>query len=439
MTREEFKAPLIRTYSKRPYYFRHDAECQRNDDPEQWPVFSLDSIGNVFLREFIDAACPHSEADAAAILLTFFTRLSAEVGRSPFMAIGDGQNHCNLLTIICGTTAGGLKGTSYKPVRRLFDICHPGYIGAASPDVSLSSGEGIVFAVRDASEKLNKKGEMVIEDEGISDNRLFVMTQELGGAFACMQRSGSTLSATIRQLYDTGNLRPLTKTSQIKATGAHIAICGHITPVELMTMLQTSDIYNGLINRFMLCCSRRQKVVPFPEPIPDGEMVIFQDEIIKIVQKAKIITQMTFHNSAKDLWLAEYGNLSEPQAGIIGAVTARSRDHVLRLAMLNALLDKVPIIDREHLESALAIWKYCQDSARYIFSDRQEADPLQTKIIETLKLKEMSATEIYKHFQNNISSEKIKAALKGIMEIGKIDCKVLQTNGRNKTLYFLKG
>ena len=29
MTREEFKAALIRTYSKRPYYFRHDAECQQ--------------------------------------------------------------------------------------------------------------------------------------------------------------------------------------------------------------------------------------------------------------------------------------------------------------------------------------------------------------------------------------------------------------------------
>jgi hypothetical protein len=44
-----------------------------------------------------------------------------------------------------------------------------------------------------------------------------------------MQRDGNILSVTIRDAWDKGDLHPLTKTSRIKATGAHISIIGHIT------------------------------------------------------------------------------------------------------------------------------------------------------------------------------------------------------------------
>jgi hypothetical protein len=42
---------------------------------------------------------------------------------------------------------------------------------------------------------------------------------------------------------------------------------------------------------------------------------------------------------------------------------------VLRLSCICALLDLSEIIRRHHLEAALALWKYCEDSAEAIFGD----------------------------------------------------------------------
>jgi hypothetical protein len=41
----------------------------------------------------------------------------------------------------------------------------------------------------------------------------------------------------------------------------------------------------------------------------------------------------------------------------------------MRLACLYALLDCAPEIRKEHLLAALAVWRYCEASARYVFGD----------------------------------------------------------------------
>ncbi len=48
-----------------------------------------------------------------------------------------------------------------------------------------------------------------------------------------MAREGNTLSAIIRQAWDTGNLQVKTRNNPNRATGAHISIIGHITKDEL--------------------------------------------------------------------------------------------------------------------------------------------------------------------------------------------------------------
>ena len=66
-----------------------------------------------------------------------------------------------------------------------------------------------------------------------------------------MSREGNTLSAIIRQAWDSGNLHPLTKNSPIRATDAHISIIGHITREELLRYLTETEQANGFANRFI--------------------------------------------------------------------------------------------------------------------------------------------------------------------------------------------
>jgi len=134
----------------------------------------------------------------------------------------------------------------------------------------LSSGEGLIWVVRDPIEKHEPIREdkritdyqMAVIDPGVSDKRLFVIEPELAATLKTMTREGSTLSATIRQAWDTGDLRVLTKNSPAQASGAHVSIVGHITRDELLRFSTSTDTANGFANRFLWVCSRRSKLLP---------------------------------------------------------------------------------------------------------------------------------------------------------------------------------
>ena len=79
----------------------------------------------------------------------------------------------------------------------------------------LSSGEGLIYAVRDREKD---------EHSGADDKRLFVQDEEFAAALKSMMRKGNVLSTIIRTAFDHGNLEPLTKHDRIKATGAHLGI-----------------------------------------------------------------------------------------------------------------------------------------------------------------------------------------------------------------------
>ena len=104
----------------------------------------------------------------------------------------------------------------------------------------MSTGEGLIHAVRDGVEKeepIKEKGRItgyqsVVVDEGVKDKRLLVMESELAKVLKVMERQGNSLSPVLRQAWDTGTLRVMTKTNPTVATDAHISLIGHITLEE---------------------------------------------------------------------------------------------------------------------------------------------------------------------------------------------------------------
>ena len=104
--------------------------------------------------------------------------------------------------------------------------------------------------------------EDVLVDPGVEDKRLLVVEGEFATALRVLGREGNILSAVVRNAWDTGDLRTLTKNSPAKATGAHISIIGHVTRDELLRYLGTTEAANGFANRFLWVCVRRSKVLP---------------------------------------------------------------------------------------------------------------------------------------------------------------------------------
>ena len=123
--------------------------------------------------------------------------------------------------------------------------------------------------------------------------------------------------------------------------------------------------------------------------------------------------------------------------GLLGAVTARAEAQVMRLACLYALLDLSKITKLEHLLAGLALWEYCEQSAKYIFGDSL-GDPLadEIKVVLDNDLKGMTKTEIYNYFKRHKKAEQLERALNVLIARGLVFREIEETSGRNITRYF---
>lgn len=390
------------------------------------PVLSDKALVGI-AGEFVKLATRNSEADQAAVLATFLTRFSVEVGAGPFFWVGDSKQYARLMTVIVGNSSKSRKGTSATPVERLFDtsINYPDYQSARTSPGPLSSGEGLIYNVRDEQKEwkvIDKKtGEMglVVTDPGIADKRCFIRDEELAAALTCTKREGNTLSVIIRQFWDSGTLEPLTKTNRCCCTGAHMGIVAHITIRELLDILHETQVYNGFANRFLWVFARRKKLVSRPQPMPEDELANFQGRIIELCKKARGDITMTFSDDALSMWDDVYPELSKEHLGLSGVVCNRAEAQTIRIAMIYALLNGETVIRSHHLEASLAFWQYCEDSALFIFSGR-ESDVIADRIVEALKESDFTKTELNDLFAHNIPSERIQHALKELIMSGRV-------------------
>jgi hypothetical protein len=176
----------------------------------------------------------------------------------------------NIFLVLVGLSAKSRKGTSWAHVRRLFKCVAKEWEQNCITN-GLSSGEGVIWTVRDPITKTIPKKEQgeftgehqtVIADAGIDDKRLPVAEGEFANVLKVMAREGNTLSPVLRSAWDYGNLRSMTKNSEARATGAHISIIGHITKDELRRLLTETESANGFGNRFLWLAVRRSKCLP---------------------------------------------------------------------------------------------------------------------------------------------------------------------------------
>lgn len=404
-----------------------------------WPSLA-DAALTSLAGQFVNLATRKSEADPAAVLLTFLVRFGVECGPNVWLAVGDSKQRPRVNAVIVGASGKSRKGTSAEPVRRLFDGFPTHCNTTPGP---LSSGEGIIHRVRDAvqkwvTDKDDTNGRWVTIDPGVDDKRLSILDEEFGSALKAMKREGNNLSTVIRCIFDSGNLETVTKVVN-KATNAHVAFVSHITVQELHKELSETENLNGFSNRILWTCARRQSVVPFPEPMPEFDLAQLRKEIGQRVEKASGRGQMNLAPSARQRWAAVYAELSADKPGIIGGVTNRSEVMALRLALVYALLDGSDEVDADHLESALAVWAYCEASAKFIFGGSLE-NPHAAKILAALKKSEtgtMTLTEIRDLFDRNLDKKSIQAAINTLTASGKIVVVQKKNMGKGRPSTFI--
>jgi hypothetical protein len=306
----------------------------------------------------------------------------------------------------------------------------------------LSSGEGLIFHVRDPIEKIEAikeknrptgEYETVIIDHGVEDKRLTASESEFSSVLKVGSRDTNILSPLIRQAWDGIKLQTLTKNNPMSATGAHISILGHTTKDELIRYLNDTETANGFANRILWPCVRRAQILPEGGGQPDYRLIVPQ--LHEALELARNVGEVRRNEEARLAWREIYEDLSEGKPGLFGSVTARAEAQVLRISVIYAALDGSHEIQLPHLEAALAVWEYAERSAAFIFGDAT-GDPVADRILEGLKLHgELNRTQISNVFQRNVKAERITQALGTLLRAGRVHQEIRDTEGRPAEIY----
>jgi hypothetical protein len=372
--------------------------------------------------KFVKRVLPFTESDEAGLLFQFHTCFGNVIGRTAHMIADAATHYCNNNIVLVGPTSIARKGTAWRHALRIFKSVDEDWTGDCIKH-GVSSGEGIIFHVRDPIKKttpVKEKGkftgqyETITEDPGVKDKRLMIVETEFASVLKVMERSGSTVSVVFRHMWDGDNvLSTLTKNSPVRATGAHGSVLGHITLEELRRLLTETEMANGFGNRFEWIAVHRRQELPENDELPAiADLVV---DLEKSIEFARTVGQLRRDEGARELWKSVYHDLSSPKPGLFGAMIARAAPQVLRRSLQYALLDCSKEVRIEHLQAALECWRYSEESTRWVFqagTGNRNADRILTALAAAGE-KGLTKSQITSNvFNRNATKHEIEEALR---------------------------
>jgi hypothetical protein len=389
--------------------------------------------------DFVRAIQEYTEAAPAALLLHALAGAGACLGPRVHAVAADARHPPRLFVVVVGDSSTARKGSSARPTERALKLADPSF--GERILTGLSSGEGLIASVRDAQQRYERVGnrddrrsELVESDPGVQDKRAWILEQEFASTLRVAQRDGSTLTAVVRLAWDSGDLSTLTK-QPLRATGAHVAIVGHVTRDELLRYLDRTELGNGFGNRFLWLAARRARLLPHAGRVPDEPVQRFAETIRAAQAWATQDRRLEWDDQASALWERVYPALTSDRPGLLGAATSRAEAQVLRLALTHAVLDRADAIGVPHLAAALAIWTYTEASARWIFGDATGDQTADTTLAALRNNGELDRTAISALFDRHRSSAQIDRALGLLLRLGLARVRRELTAGRPQEVW----
>lgn len=407
--------------------------------------------------EFIELITPRTEADPNAILVAFMAYAGNLLGREFYVPTG-ADKHCgNLYVCLVGPTAGGRKGSAMSASELFFT---EGKFAPGLPQVvrGISSGEGMIWKVRDAvyKEQFNKTMgcyQTVLAEKAVKDKRCIYTLSEFSQSLTNMKRPDSILSVILRQAWDKDILESPSKNTSAKATGAHTSLIAGISKEELLLETTAVDAQNGTLNRFLFPVCKRWQLLPEGESLyelAESEQWGKLQEQFRENITAGTITEdgnpvqpqkLKRTGDAQQAWGFNgesggiYEKLSQPRPGLWGTVTARAPQQVIRLSLISAIINGHRRIEIEDQKAALEIWRYCDESCRFIWGDK--TDPIAARILEAIRENSdgLNRSDIGDLFSHK-SKDKIQTALAWLTDRGLAYSKNFQGSGRPAEKWF---
>jgi hypothetical protein len=422
---------------RRQFGSRGDRVMAAGSQPESgrdWPAPLGEAAYHGVIGKYVKAVEKHSEADPAAILIQTLVAFGNAVGSGPHFTVEDTRHGTNLFVVPVGDTSKARKGTAYGRSYALLAAADPRWAELNDGEAGLSTPEGLIYAVRDS------RGSGKNHDPGITDKRLLAAMGEFSEVLAKMKREGNPLGATIRNAWDGKSLQIRTRSQPLKATRPHVSIIAHITRTELADVLDKAQIFNGFGNRFLWVLTKRQRELPHGGSLRVADLPKIVDEVKRSIIWAEQEREIKFDRAAHKAWSEIYGELGRSEdEDRWSAITARAEPQVRRLALVYAVADRSTRITMVHLEAALEVWRYCEESAGYLFSETTVVGSLEAKLVKYLRRKRgwWTRTELSHALKGLVKSYRLDAALEALERQSIVESRQVPTKGRPRLEYRL--
>ena len=399
-----------------------------------WPSPLGQAAYHGVVGEFVRRLEEHSESDPAAILTQTLACFGNAIGRGPHFTVEDTRHHANLFVAVVGDTSKARKGTALDRARRLVVDADPEWGANNDGEGGLSTAEGLIYAVRDAT------GTARDSDPGVEDKRLLATQSEFAEVLGRMKREGNPLGPTIRNAWDGKTLRVRTRKQPLTATAAHVSIIGHITRADLDGLLETADVFNGFGNRFLWALAKRSRELPFGGSLRAEDLSDLVEEVRRSIRWAEVDQRIEFDRQTQRRWPMIYSELGRNEGGRFGAITDRAEPQVRRIALAYAVMDRSAHVRGPHLDAALEVWRYCEQSAAYIFADAPSVgvEGRVELLLRRWRGEWVSRSEIYRNVERHkVKSYHLDAALEALVSRGAVEHRRIETAGRPRHEYRL--
>ena len=363
--------------------------------------------------EFVRQVEPYSEADRAALLVSFLTTFGCYIGPGPRVVAG-GVHTARLHTLIVGRSAKARKGSSRFPVNQVFER-----VDAEWLTEQVLGGFG--------------SGEAVVATAATGDPKVLVAEEEFGRLLAVAARQGSTISQLLRAAWDDGKLESRRRGDSEVVVGAHISLLGHITIGELLEKLAATDLSGGTINRLLIIAATRSKRLAHGAAIPEPVLELLAEHTTAAANAAAKLGTLRYTEHGARLWSVMYDALADDDPpGPLGDAIARAEPQVLRLSITYAAADGANQIDVDHLAAAYAVWRYARDTAAAIFPSRPISDDEQRLLEAVAEAGDAGLTGEDRRavFSRHRTAEQLDRMLENLTSRGLVAMAKLPTGGR---------
>ena len=327
------------------------------------------------LALLLDHYRPITDAPWSSLMLASCVTASALFGTAPTLR-WRGSHRPSLFGVLVGASGYGRKGATMRVVERAWT-----QVDSLLPEITtggIASGEVLVDILNEA--KTNSLGTVLIHEH------------EIASVLISASREGSILSQNLRKAWDGDKVDSRSRAKgRSSAFGYNAAFLGGVTPSELGKHLTANDIANGWANRFLWFHSERRDG-GFDPAADDVLAVSDRDYLRDCIQHArtlggsmliKPLYTMTLSPEATARMEHVAHLLDRPPVGSIDALRQRMPGHVIRLAMVAALLDMTAVVELEHVTFGEAMAAYAVDSMRAVFGVRVD-DPVAMLILSVL-------------------------------------------------------